>query len=565
MSQWKERAGSTFLCEKAPVSGSRGVAVTNHPLASAAAMEMLAAGGNAFDATVAALFTLTVVEPMMVGFFGGGVAVVHLANGQVHVFDGLATAPAQCRPDSYTPLADSWPDYMETKGRSNRVGPKAIAVPGNLKAWCEMAADLGRLPLQQLLAPAIRHAEDGFVLSPYLATCIEEIAPDLALDSAIAAIFLPGGKPLKAGDRLVQPDYAKTLRAIAAGGPGALLSGKLGADVRAFLAKSGTWVTERDIEDYRVIRREAVRGSYRGFEIIGPPPPCSGGVQTIQVLNLLEATDVAGDGFGSVKTLHRLIEAMKIAAADRLAVTADPAFVDVPVERLISKDYARERSRDFDPARAREQRARILTKESANTTHVTIADGEGNAVTSTQTINSLFGARVAIPGTGIIANNYMYLFDPHPGKALSLAPGKRITSGITALIARKAGKPAFALGLPGAHRIPASAMQAVINLIDHGMTLQEAVEAPRIFTWGQEVEVETGFPEQIREGLAEKGHRVQPVAHVAGGMGAIQFSPDGMMVGASCWRADGVPMAAGGGPARVGVSFWPDPRRGRKY
>lgn len=565
VADWTERAGTKFQCEKQPVSGTRGVAVTNHPLASAAAMEMLAAGGNAFDATVSALFALTVVEPMMVGIFGGGASIVHRSNGDLHVFDGLATAPAQTRADSYEPIADQWPDYMETRGRENRVGPKAIAVPGNLIAWCNMAADFGRLPLSQLLSPAIRFAEEGFLLSPYLASCIEETAPDLALDPAIAEIFLPGGVPLKAGDRLVQKDYAATLRAIAKSGPDAVLAGKTGEMVRKFLVESGTWVTEEDIRQYRVIRREPVCGTYRGFDVYGPPPPCSGGVQTMQVLNFLEASDVAADGFGQPKTLHRLIEALKVAAADRLAVTADPAFVDVPLERLISKSYAQERQGDFDPDRARTQEAKILTIESANTTHVTIADGDGNVVSSTQTINSLFGARLIIPGTGIIPNNYMYLFDPHPGNALSLAPGKRITSGITALVGKKDGQLAFALGLPGAHRIPASAMQAVINLIDHGMSLQEAVEAPRIFTWGQEVEVEDGFPEAVRERLAELGHRIATVAHVAGGMGAIQFQPDGVMIGASCWRADGVPMAAGGGLARANTSFWPDPRKGKIY
>jgi gamma-glutamyltranspeptidase / glutathione hydrolase len=552
-------------CEKGPVTGSRAVAVTNHPLASAAAMEMFAAGGNAFDAAVSALFTLTVVEPMMVGIFGGGAAVVHHADGAIHAYDGLATAPASVRPDTYVPIADSWPDYMETRGRENRVGPKAIAVPGNLKAWCEMAARDGSLPLDQLIEPAIRHAERGFILSPYLATCIEEIAPDLALDEASAAIFLPGGAPLKTGERLVQADYARTLRAIAEGGPDALLEGPLGVKMRAFLAGSGTYVTEADIRDYRVLRRDPVQGSYRGYDLIGPPPPCSGGVQTMQVLNLLEPADVAGEGFGSVATLHRLAEAMKMAAADRLAVTADPDYVDVPVARLVSKAYAAERAGDFDQGSARRQVARVLTDESANTTHVTIADSDGNVVCSTQTINSLFGARVVIPGTGIIANNYMSLFDPHPGHALSLAPGKRITSGISALIAKRDGKVDFALGLPGAHRIPASVMQGVINLIDHGLSLQETVEAPRIFTWGQELEVETGFPEEVRAGVADKGHDVLAVAHVAGGMGAIRYRADGSIEGASCWRADGVPMAMGGGPARPGISFWPDPRRGKTY
>ncbi|WP_240311301.1 gamma-glutamyltransferase [Sulfitobacter sp. DFL-23] len=541
------------------------MAVTNHPLASAAALEMLAAGGNAFDATVAALFALTVVEPMMVGIFGGGTSVVQQADGAVHVYDGLARAPAAARPDIYEPIADTWPDYMETRGRANRVGPRAIAVPGNLIAWCDMAERHGKLPLKQLIGPAIRYAEDGFVLSPYLATCIAEIAPDLALDPSIASVFLLDGEPLAAGERLVQSDYAQTLRAIAKGGPDALLQGPLGEKLRDFLAGSGTLVTEQDIRDYKMIRRAPVTGTYRGHEIFGPPPPCSGGVQVLQVLNLLEPWDVGGDGFGSEKTLHRLIEALKIAAADRLAVTADPDFFDVPLERLVSKDYADIRRGDIHPDRARFQEARILTNESNNTTHVTIADAEGNIVSSTQTINSLFGARVVVPGTGIIPNNYMYLFDPHPGNALSLMPGKRITSGITALIVRRDGKPAFALGLPGAHRIPASALQAVINLIDHNMTLQQAVEAPRIFTWGQEVEIEDSIPEATRNALAARGHTILPVAHVAGGMGAIRFLPGGQMEGASCWRADGVPMAASGGPARANTSFWPDPRRGKSY
>ena len=182
----------------------------------------------------------------------------------------------------------------------------------------------------------------------------------------------------------------------------------------------------------------------------------------------------------------------------------------------------------------------MLSNESANTTHVTIADGDGNIVTSTQTINSLFGARLVIPGTGIIPNNYMFLFDPHPGLALSLMPGKRITSGISALIGKKDGKPLFALGLPGAHRIPSCVLQAVLNIVDHGMSVQEVVEAPRVFSWGLEAEVERGFPESVRRELAARGHDVVPVDHVAGGMCAITFAPDGTMTGAGCWRADGV-------------------------
>jgi gamma-glutamyltranspeptidase/glutathione hydrolase len=293
-------------------------------------------------------------------------------------------------------------------------------------------------------------------------------------------------------------------------------------------------------------------------------------VHIVQMLNILEGFDLAGLGFGSAETIHLLLEALKIAAADRRAATADPAFVKVPTETLIDKAYAERRRAEIERGRVGSyapgvavQRTPEGTNESANTTHVTIADGEGNLVTSTQTINSLFGARIMIPGTGIIPNNYMYLFDPHPGHALSLAPGKRITSGISALIGCREGRPAFALGLPGAHRIPAGALQAVINIVDHGMSLQEAVEAPRVFSWGQEAEIETGMDEAVQARLAAMGHPVVGSAHVGGGMCAIGFAEDGEMTGAACWRADGVPMGMGGGLARAGTSFWPDPRRKR--
>lgn len=557
---WQGNAGTRFVCEKTPVTASRGMIVTNHPLASAAAAEMLAMGGNAVDATVAALFTLTVVEPMMVGIFGGGTAVIRLADGREVVIDGLSTAPSSTRPDSYQPVSDTWPAYMETEGWENRVGPKAIAVPGNLKAWCEVAERFGRLKLEMLVEPAVRHAARGFAVTPYLAGSIADTAFDLCKDESIASVFLPGGRPLQAGDWLVQADYAETLRAIGRHGPAYLYGGALGRKTAGYLEKAGSFIRFQDLENYKTIERQPVRGLYRGYEIVGPPPPCSGGVHTIQILNMLEAFDLGALGFGTPETVHLVLECLKIAAADRRAATADPAFVDVPMAKLISKDYAAKRRAEIRPGIAGTFESGVLSNESQNTTHVTIADGDGNIVTSTQTLNSLFGSRIMIPGTGIIPNNYMLLFDPHPGNALSLMPGKRITSGITALIGKKDGKPAFALGLPGAHRIPASAMQTVLNLIDHRMSLQEAVEAPRVFTQGQEAEIEKGFPEAVRATLSGYGHVVAPVEHVAGGMCAIQFHDDGSMTGAACWRADGTPLGVGGGLARQGTHFFTDPR-----
>ncbi|MFO1162231.1 MAG: gamma-glutamyltransferase [Reyranellaceae bacterium] len=557
---WQARAGTVFGCEKTPVTASRGMIVTNHPLASAAAAEMLATGGNAIDATVAALFTLTVVEPMMVGIFGGGTALIRLADGREVVIDGLSTAPSSTRPDSYKPVSDTWPAYMETEGWANRVGPKAIAVPGNLKAWCEVAERFGRLALGTLIEPAIRHAARGFAVTPYLATSIADCAFDLRHDEPIASLLLPQGKALVAGDLLVQADYAETLRGVASHGPSYLYGGPLGRRVADYLAKAGSFLRLSDLEQYTTVQREPVRGSYRGVEIVGPPPPCSGGVHTIQILNMLEAFDLGKLGFGTPETVHLVLECLKIAAADRRAATADPAFVDVPMARLTSKAYAAQRRAEIRADRAAAFDAGVRSNESQNTTHVTIADAEGNIVTSTQTLNSLFGSRIMIPGTGIIPNNYMLLFDPHPGHALSLMPGKRITSGITALIGKKDGRPIFALGLPGAHRIPAAAMQAVLNIVDHGMSLQEAVEAPRVFTQGQEAELEKGFPDAVRSRLAALGHPVVAVDHVAGGMCAIDFRADGSMTGAACWRADGTPLGIGGGLARKDTHFFTDPR-----
>lgn len=560
---WTDRSACSFDCEKQPAAG-RGMVVTNHPLASAAGAEMLALGGNAIDAAICALFTLTVVEPMMVGIFGGGILLARLADGSELFIDGMSCAPAASRPDTYRPLSDSWPDYMETAGLANRVGATAVAVPGTLKLWCEALQRHGRLDLATVLQPAIRHAARGFPVSAYLRDSIATSAQDLANDPGLARLLMPAGEPLAAGQRLMQGEMADTLRTIAEQGPAALYGGALGDHAARWLGERGSLLTRDDLMAYRTIDRQPVRGTYRGVEIMGPPPPIAGGVHVLQMLNLLEAYDVAALGFGTADGLHLLLEAMKIAAADREAATGDPAFVATPIDRLISKDYAAQRRAEIRMDRAGRFSAGVSShagNESANTTHVTVADAEGNVVATTNTINSLFGARVQIPGTGIITNNYMYLFDPHPGHALSLQPGKRVTSSMAPLIASRDGRPRFALGLPGGTRIYASALQAVLNLVDHGMSLQQAVEAPRVWTLGQHVEVESGVPADVQTALEARGHAVVPLPHVAGGMCAIAFDADGGKTGAACWRADGAPVAIAGGAARAGTRFFPDPGR----
>ena len=555
---WRSRAGTTFHCEKRPATGTKGMAVTNHPLASAAGAEMLAAGGNAIDAGIAAFFTLSVVEPMMVGILGGGMAHIRLADGRHVVIDNQSMAPLATGPTTFTPDPNAAPGTMDTIGRKNAVGPTAVASPGNLKGWCEALARFGTFPLADVMEPAIRHASRGFRATGYLHECVSDCAADMALDAEIARLYLPDGAPIKPGTRLVTGDYAETLRSIAREGPDLLYTGSLGAHYADHMARSGGYITRDDLTGYRTIDREALCGTYRGFEIVGPPPPSSGPLHIIQMLNILEGYDIGALGFGSADTLHLIAEVLKIAFADRAAATADPAFVKVPVEKLLSKAYAAERRARIKMDRAQSWSAEVTPGEGNHTTHLTVADGSGNIVASTQTINSLFGARYIVPGTGMIPNNYMFVFTPHPGRASSVAPGKRVTSSMSPVMALRDGKPRFALGLPGGLRIFPSVMQALSNLIDHGMDVQEAVEASRIWTQGYGLEVENSISSDVMVALRDRGHDVLSTGNVGGGMSAIQFDDDGSMTGAACWRADGTPIGLGGGYARKGVRFRPE-------
>jgi gamma-glutamyltranspeptidase / glutathione hydrolase len=558
---WRCRAGTIFTCEKRAATGTRGMVITNHPLASAAGAEMLAAGGNAIDAAIAAFFTLSVVEPMMVGVLGGGIAHIRTADGKHHVIDGQSTAPLATGPTTFTPDPNATPGTMETIGRKNAVGPTAVATPGNLMGWCEALRRFGTFSLADVTEPAIRHASRGFRVTPYLHECVADCASDMVRDAEIARLYLAEGTPIKSGTRLVSGDYAETLRSIARDGPGVLYGGALGQQYAAHMAKSGGYITMDDLKHYRTMEREALRGSYRGYEIVGPPPPSSGPLHIIQMLNILESYDIGALGFGTADTLHLLAEVLKIAFADRAAATADPAFVQVPAAKLLSKKYAAERRARMSMTRAQTWSAEVAPGEGSHTTHLTIADGTGNVIASTQTINSLFGARFIVPGTGMIPNNYMFVFDPHPGRASSVEPGKRITSSMAPVIALRDGKPRYALGLPGGLRIFPSVMQALSNLIDHGMTVQEAVEAPRIWTQGYGVEVESSVGADVLAALRDRGHDAATVGNIAGGMSAIQFDDDGTMTGAACWRADGTPIGIGGGLARPGVRFRPEALR----
>ena len=326
----------------------------------------------------------------------------------------------------------------------------------------------------------------------------------------------------------MQAEYARDAHYTSrAHGEAALYHGPLGDILVDYMKAHGGFITREDLTSYKTVERAPIRADYRGWEILGPPPPAASGVHIAQMLNILEGYDIAAMGFGTAATIHHLAEVLKIAFADRAAASGDPDFVGVPVERLTSKDYASERRRAIDSSRAQSWGAAWQQLEGAHTTHMTAADAMGNVVATTQTINNLFGAKFLIPGLGTVPNNYMNLYDPRPGHALSLAPGKRVTTSMSPMMALRHGRLVYALGLPGGKQIFPSALQALLNLIDHGMSLQEAVEAPRVWTEGNALEVEPAVPERVRADLAAMGHEVLVMPTVAGGMNAIQFHDDG--------------------------------------
>ncbi len=323
------------------------------------------------------------------------------------------------------------------------------------------------------------------------------------------------------------------------------------------VAAAGGLISAADLAAARPIERAPIIARYRGFEVLGPPPPAASGLHIAQMLAILSRFDVRAAGLGTVAGAHLLAEALKIAFADRPLAAADPAFVDIPLDRLLDPAALAARAGRIDGSAAGRFPAGIVAGESQDTTHVTVADADGAVVAATQTLNGLFGACRSVPGTGLVLNNYMFNFDPRPGRPQSIAPGKRVFSSMAPLMVTRGGAFRAALGCPGSLRIFPAVFQAIVGLIDHGLTLQEAVEAPRLYCDGGALELEPGFPDAVAEGLRALGHGVVRTPQVAGGMNAILRTDDGELVGSACWRADGVAVGIGGGLARAGVRFGP--------
>lgn len=537
---------------KQPAIASKGMVTSNHPLASLAGTETLVRGGNAVDAAIATMFALTVVEPMMVTIFGAGFVNIRLADGTSTVIDNYVTVPGRATPDMFDPIPGR--SDHKVRGELNEVGHLSVATGGTLLGWATAIQKYGRLSLGEVIGPAIRFARDGFRVSPYLQAITKMQEANIRRYPETAKVFLPNGKVPEVGSRIVRSDYARSLAAIAEHGPDYLYHGPLGQAIAGDMAANNGLITMEDIENYRVFEREPARGTYRGYEVIGPPPPSSGPLHIIEMFNILEGFDLTAMGFGTVETVHFWAEVMKLAFADRFEYLADPATTNIPVSWLTSKEYAAERRDDLDTARSKQYRAGVAPASLVeSTTHCCAMDSEGNIVATTNTLHMGFGSKVTVPGTGMLLNDCMELMDPTPGRTNSIAPGKRVLSSMSPVIVLKDDEPFMTLGTPGGLKIFGAVAQAISNVIDHAMPLQAAFEAARMWDQGPVLEIERSFPgaSQLKSALEARGHQVEMPLKVAGGMNGIMRREDGMLEGAACWRADGAPMGYSGGDAIV--------------
>jgi len=525
------------------VEGKSGMVATAHPLASLIGEEVLKKGGNAVDAAVAAAFGLGVAEPNASGLGGGGFILIYRAKTKDLVaIDYREVAPLKATPDMYrmTPEGKVADDEIT-------VGHKAVAVPGTLAGLTLALRKYGTMSLKDVMTPAIRIAEDGYLVSMTLNGMMKDNFAKLSKFPAAARIYLKDGLPYEPGDRIRLTDLAKTYRLIATKGPDVFYRGEIAEAIEKEMKASGKGlITREDLGGYRPVMRTPVRGSYRGYEIISMAPPSSGGTHIIQLLNILEGYDIAGLGSNTAASLHVMAEAMKRVFADRSRYMGDTDFVQVPVKGLISKKYAEELRKGINLMTAGQKipPGNPVPYESGGTSHLSVIDKEGNLVALTQTINYFFGSGVLVPGTGILLNNEMDDFVPKPGAMNSIAPKKKPLSSMSPTIVLKDGKPFLSLGSPGATRIITALAQILMNVIDHHMSLQEAINAPRIHCMTGDIFMESRISKEVQQALISKGHKLSVRGEMDlyfGGAQGVMIDPKtGTLYGAGDPRRDGM-------------------------
>ena len=513
-----------------PVYGKNGMVASEQGLATQVGLDILKQGGNAIDAAVAVGFALAVVLPNAGNIGGGGFMVLHDdKTGKDVAIDFREIAPAKASRDMYL---DNQGNVIDGKSLFTH---DASGVPGTVAGMEYALKKWGTMPLSKVLEPAIKLADKGFIVSDVLAQTLKEEKSTLGKWSASKAIFFKNGEPLKSGDLLVQKDLAKSLRLIAKQGAKAFYQGEIATKIAKEMQSHGGTMTLEDLKAYKVVERQPIIGDYRGYKVVTMPPPSSGGVHLIEILNMLEHYPIKEDGVNSAKNIHHMAESMKLAYADRSEYLGDPDFVKIPVTGLTSKAYANERVKTIDDNKARLSSnikpGKPQPYESDQTTHFSVMDKAGNAVAVTYTLNLNFGSGIVVEGTGILLNNEMDDFSVKPGvpNAFGLVGGaanaieakKRPLSSMTPTIVMKNNKPWLVTGSPGGARIITTVLQSVVNTIDHEMNPAEAIITPRVHhQWlPDELRVEAGISPDTIKLLQDKGHKVVTKAP----MGRIQI------------------------------------------
>ncbi|HEX7084748.1 MAG TPA: gamma-glutamyltransferase [Vicinamibacterales bacterium] len=518
--------------------------------ASQAGLEILRAGGNAVDAAVAVGFALAVTHPAAGNLGGGGFMVIRLADGRQTVIDYREAAPGRATHDMYLD------ENGEPVPERSRVGALAAGVPGSVAGLAYAQRRYGRLPLARVMAPAIALARDGFEVSWALADSLAAARPLLSrFPESVRVFYGPDGEPPLPGDRLTQPDLARTLELIAQQGPDAFYKGPIADLIVSEMERSGGLITKDDLAAYTPREREPIVGTYRGYQIVAPPPPSSGGIALVQLLNILEAYPLREYGHNSSRSIHLVTEAARRVYADRSKWLGDPDFFEVPVAGLISKTYAAALRDGISETRATPSEQVLPGEptgyEHSETTHYSVVDADGNAVSTTTTINGSYGNGQVVPAAGFLLNNEMDDFSAKPGapnmfgllggEANAIAPRKRMLSSMTPTIVVKDGATRLVLGSPGGSRIITTVLQVILNVIDHGMTVQEAVDAPRFHHQWQPDSIRLerlGFPEDVVTALTAMGHATT-VNDDMGDVHAIMIDDTGLRLGASDPRMDG--------------------------
>ena len=514
----------------APVAAQNAMVVSAQHLATRVGVDVLKDGGNAVDAAVAVGYALAVVYPAAGNLGGGGFMTIQLADGRKTFLDFREKAPLAATANMYLDK-----DGNVVKGAST-LGHLAVGVPGTVSGLEYARQKYGSMQRAALLAPAIALAERGFTLEQGDIELLHTATDAFRGDAPTAAIFLKGGEPYQVGQTLQQKDLAQTLKDISASGEDGFYKGRVGAAIVASSQAGKGILTQADLDQYRTRELKPIECDYRGYQVISAPPPSSGGVVICEMLNILEGYPLKELGFRAAQAVHYQIEAMRHAYMDRNSYLGDPDFVKNPLERLLDKRYAEQIRAVIDPQRAgdsskiRPGTAPHAPNEGSNTTHYSIVDKAGNAVSVTYTLNDWFGAKVTAAGTGVLLNNEMddftakvgvpNLYGLVQGAANSIAPGKRPLSSMSPTIVAKDGKPVIVVGTPGGSRIITAVLHTILNMVDYGMNVQEAVDATRFHQqWLPDVTHVERFAlspdtRRILEGMGHKFGDPQPANHV---------------------------------------------------